>query len=215
MGIEYSFRNLSTSSSDNSIIEIFESREEQETGKLNWRAGFNYNKKLAKKLYLKSGLRLASVGYKDEKRTGLTWPSEHDGMGGWTPDPNLYHESQLVHDYWFIELPIAGRFEFSDKKFSPFIEIGVSPSMYLTTRVSSITDIGTDNSFEKNELSTFNKMHLVGNFSIGFNYLLTEQLQFFGQPIIRYHLTKLYDDALIESHLFNYGMEVGIRRKLN
>ena len=212
-GIEYSYRNLTTSSEEGIAVGMMENRDDKETGKINWRLGFNYNLRLSNKIFLKTGLRLASVGYKGEKKTGLRWGSEHDGMGGWIPDPNLPHEIQLVHDYWFTEIPIAGRIEINKKKLSPFFELGVSPSIYMTTRTKTITDIGTDSEFQNGDVHNFNKLHVVGFLSFGMNYSLNDKFQIFGQPVFRYHLTKLAD-APIGEYLFNYGLEIGIRKKI-
>ena len=202
-GIEYSYRNLTTSSEDEIVTKILESRDNEESGKFNWRIGFNYNQRL----------RLASVGYKGEKITGLRWGSEYDGMGGWVPDPNLSHEIQSIYDYWFAEIPIVGRFELNEKKLAPFFELGISPSIYLTTRTKSATDIGTDAEFQNDAIHDFNKVHIVGFISFGLNYSINEKYQFFGQPILRYHFTKLADRPIAE-YLFNYGIEIGIRRKI-
>ena len=128
-------------------------------------------------------------------------------------DPSLPHEIQLTHNYWFLEIPLALRFEFTNKKFSPFIESGISPSVYLTTRTTSVTDIGTDVTYQKNGTSDFTSMHLVGMVSIGTNFTVNEKFQLFGQATYRYHLTKLAD-APIEEHLYNYGIEIGVRRSI-
>ena len=213
-GADYSYRHLNTSSEDAIIVGIMDSRNERETAKLNWRVGFNYNKRLTSKLFVKAGLRWASLGYSKQKRTGLTWGSEFDGMGGYTPDPNLPHEIQLIHDYWFIELPIAGRFEFSAKKFTPFVEAGIAPSLYLTTRTRQKTDIGNSVEYNNGEAHNFNTLHLVSIISFGANYALNNNFQLFGQPTFRYHFTKLAD-APIGEYLFNIGIELGIRRTLN
>ena len=181
---------------------------------MNWRLGFNYNRRLSSRIFLKTGARLASVGYKGEKKTGLRWGTEHDGNGGWAgPDPSLPHEIQLIDDYWFIEVPIAGRFEFGGKRLRPFIEAGGAPSVYLATRTKTVTDIGTDASFESGKALGFNQWHLVGYLSFGANYDIGERLQLFGQPVFRRHFTKLAD-APIAEHLYNFGMELGVRRKL-
>lgn len=212
VGIEYAYRHLKTSSTDNIIVGILENRDLKESGKFNWRMGVNYNRKLISKLFLKTGLRLASIGYKGEKRTGIRWPSENNG-GIWVLDPSLPHEIQVVDNYWFLEIPVAARIEFSEKKWNPFFELGLAPSVYLTTKTKTITDIDTSINFLKNNHPGFNKVQLAGFVSMGLNYTLNEKLQLFGQPIIRYHLTKLVN-APIKENLFNYGMEIGIRKKL-
>lgn len=210
--VAYSYRNLTTTSTTPIVVEILKKREDTEVGKLNWRVGFNYNQQLFKRIHLKSGIRLASVGFKGENRTGLMWASEHDGMGGFIPNPNLIHEMQHIPDFWFLELPIVGRFEFTDKQLTPFVELGISPTIYLTTRNQFITDINETINFQR--ANDFNQLQLVGSASFGLNYTLNEQLQLFGQPIFRYHLTKSRDRP-IEERLFSYGLEMGIRKKIN
>ena len=212
-GIESSFRTLKNTSDDDIVQSIIKGRNERELNNINWRFGFNYNKRLSPKFVLKTGIRLASVGYKDAKKIDLRWPSEI-GPNGYMFDPSLPHSLQLSRDYWFIEIPVAARFEFSNKKFSPFIELGVSPSVYLTTRTKTVTDIGTDVTYQKGGTADYNNMHLVGFTSFGVNYSLNEKFQLFGQGIYRYHFTKLVD-APISEHLYNYGLEVGVRRRLN
>jgi len=212
-GLDYSYRNLSTSSDDAVVLGILENRDEKESGKINWRFGLNYNRKLANKIFFKTGLRLASVGFEGEKRTGLRWGSDVVG-GVFQPDPNLPREVQLINDYWFLEIPVSIRYEITNKKLVPFFELGVSPSIYLTTRVTSKTDIDNTATFEKNNQDNFNQVHLVGFISMGLNYYLNENIQIFGQPIFRYHFTELVD-APIEEHFYVAGIEVGLRKKIN
>lgn len=212
-GIEYSHRNLSSLNNDASSLGVIERRNSVESGKSNWRFGLNYNHKLSNKIFLKSGIRLISIGYKGEKQTDLRWPSEIDPNFGWVLDPTLPHEIQLTYDYWFIELPFATRFEVNNNKLSPFVEIGISPSLYLTTRIKELTDIGTETKFQTSDQTNFNEIHAVGFISIGLNYLITEIYQIFFQPTFRYHFTELFDTSISEN-LYNYGVEIGIRRKI-
>jgi hypothetical protein len=213
-GLEHSYRSLSTSSTKTNVVYTLESRNARELAKLNWRAGFNYNRRLSNRFHLKTGIRLASVGHKDKKQTGLRYASEFVAPGVWVPDPSLPHEVQFISDYWFIEIPLAGRFEFSDKKIAPFLELSVAPSVYITTRNKTITDLWTSVDFyDQADSYDFNRFHLVGIFSVGVNFTVSEKIQLFGQPTFRYHLTQLAD-APIEEHLFNYGIEIGLRRKI-
>jgi len=211
-GLDYSFRQLSNSSEDPIIELVKKNRDELEIGKLNWRIGFNYNNKLSSKIFLRTGIRLASVGYKT-KKIGLRFGSQHDGMGGFTPsnDPSLTSEIRLVTDYWFIEMPVAGRYEISQKKIAPFIEFGISPSIYLTTKNKSKTNLSSNSEFDKEDI--IKNFHVVGFISFGINYSLNEKFQFFGQPVFRYHFKELADTPISE-RLFNCGIEIGVRRKI-
>ena len=211
-GFEYSYRSINASNDDlitNIVLEV----RDGETGKLNYRFGFNYNQRLSEKFYLKSGIRLASVGYKGEKRTGLRYGSEFDGNGGYQPDPNLPHESQFIYDYLFIEIPIIARYEFNKKKISPFIETGISSNVYVTSKTKLITDISTSTEFHDETKFNLNRLHFALNLSFGLNYQIGEKWILFGQPIFRYHFTKLAD-APINEYLYNYGIELGARMKI-
>lgn len=203
-GIDYSYRSLS----GNSIIEEIRSGE---TGKMNWRVGFNYNKRISEHLYIKAGLRFASVGYHGENRN-LRFGNEQDGTGTWIPDPSLATELQVTYDYWFIEIPVVGRYEFNNRKISPFVEFGIAPSYYLTTRIHQVTNLEQETNFQRGfGNSDYNKIHVVGVLAIGLNYTPNENFQFFAQPTFRYHFSTLVNTPLKE-HLYNIGLELGARK---
>ncbi|MEZ4951675.1 MAG: outer membrane beta-barrel protein [Saprospiraceae bacterium] len=211
-GIDLSFRYLNQEGDGQQVQNVLEGRNEGETPKLNWRFGFNYNLKVSQKLFIKSGLRLASVGYNGKKLTGLKWGSEYDGMGGWIHDPSLPHEIQFKYDYWFLEIPVALRYEIKESKWSPYFELGIAPSFYLGELVTKKTDIGKEVEFTDNSIYDYQKIHLVGLIAFGVNYNLSQKLQLFGQPTFRYHFAKLFE-APIEEYLYNGGLEIGLRRR--
>lgn len=209
--LEYSYRHLHLNTSHLAgTSTVLEKRENGESAKTNWRFGFNYNQRLANKFYLKTGIRWASMGYKGRKLDAI-WASQHDGMGGFTPLPNGINETQFIWDYWFLEIPLVGRYEFASGRWTPFVEMGVSPSIYLTTRRNFVTNLGEEVALLKE--NNFNPLHLVGSISAGINYTLSDEWQLFGQPIFRYHLTPI-EDTPIQQRLYSYGLEMGIRRKL-
>lgn len=213
-GLDYSFRYLTTSSDEDVVQSILESREEEEEGKLNWRFGFHYNKRLSTSFFLKAGLRLSSVGYERVREDTLRWGTQHNGMGGFEPGPDSFREIRLISDYWFLEVPIAGRFEFNQNKWAPFLELGIAPSIYLTERSKLESNQDPVISFQDNTAVNFNQLHVIGFISVGMHYTLNGQYQFFGQPTLRYHFTPLADGP-IKEYLFNYGLEIGVRRRIN
>jgi hypothetical protein len=164
-------------------------------------------------LYFKLGLRGVNIRYETEKILEFVYGSEIEaGLAiGTGPifDPTLPHEFQFFYDYWFLEVPIVGRYEFSESRWSPFVEVGLSPNLYLRGKEIQQTDLGETNF----EAGNINKMQLVGSVSFGVNYAATENLQVFAQPIFRYHLTKTTDLGS-EEHLYNAGLEIGMRKRL-
>lgn len=208
-GAEYTFRLLQNTTDDPVMQIIIDQRERDEFGKLNFRGGFNYNRRLAGQLWLRTGLRWASAGYVYQDIDDLRWPSEFDpNTGAYTPDPSLPHELRLTKEYWFLEVPLAGRLEMGQGKLKPFVELGVSPHIYLTTRTRQVTDLETKQDFGADDVKPLN---LAGIVSVGFQYQATKRTALFFQPIFRYHLTPLADTPIRE-HLYNYGLELGVRK---
>ena len=211
-GIDYSYRHISANSSELQIPLILDSRNKNERGKFNWRFGINYNHQLSNKIYLKTGLRLASVGYSLIDLDGVKYPNEHNGMGGHDPtiggDP--LSSVSLLEDFLFVEVPIAARYEINTKKLAPFIELGLAPSYYIGTLQTSILD--SERTVD-HTVGNAQKLNFVGLISFGMNYNYSDTIQAFAQPTIRYHFTKLID-AKINENLYNAGIEIGVRKMI-
>ena len=209
-GLDYSFRILN----ENSETPVVPIRESNEKARIKARFGFNYNIQVNKKLFTKTGLRLASVGYLTKESSNLRWGSEHDGMGGFINDPNLPDEVKLTKEYFFVEVPLAVRYQLSESKFSLFVEAGLSPNIYLTTRTKQDLEGEVTRVFSDNNVLGFTRLHIVGSASVGANYTLNDNWQIFGQPIARYHFTSLTRGNPVKENLYTLGLELGVRRFL-
>lgn len=186
---------------------IIEERQD-EVPKLNWRAGFNFNQQLFEKWFLKTGLQLASVGYRSAKKE-LRFGDQHDGSGGF--DETSTRIQQLTIDYLFLEIPLMLRYEWQREKWAPFVEGGVSTSYYLVTRLT--TSIENDDTTRlDNQSDAAIPIYFVANASFGMNYNISEQWQAFGQSIFRFHLNPISKEV-IKEYLYGLGLEMGVRRK--
>lgn len=217
VGPEYSYRNLlvtdDAANVDQDILQRNLSLRDGETAKRNFRFGFNFNKYIDNGFYFKSGLRYVSGGYNGEKQTDIEWPSEVDENGNYTPDPALFHENQFIYNFRFIEIPGIFRYHISDGRFAPFIEAGLSLHIYAHTITKQITEFGTTvNKFHDGEAN--GDLSTVGVFSIGFEYLLNTDYALFFQTAGRYHLVPRRQSVVIQDHLYNFGVEFGMRRRL-
>jgi hypothetical protein len=183
-----------------------------ETGKANYRFGFNYNRKIAEKTWLEGGLRFSSIGYNGEKKTGLTYGSEFNPTTGvFTPDPTLPHQIQFIYDYLFLEVPIGIRRELTQNKMKTYFAVGISPNVYLKTKIKTITELGTEN--KAGDPYGIQKMTFSANIGFGFEYIVNEQYQAFAQPSFRYHFTSI-GKGPIKEYLYNFGLEIGVRKNL-
>lgn len=203
---DYSYRSLSDRGEDGplgSVPDILQNvineRQDNELGRIKARVGFNYNGQLNQKLFFKTGIRLASIG----------WVEFRD-------DPLSTVMIKNATEHFFVDVPIAIRYELPQENFSFFIEVGLSPNIYLQTRTR---DVFNDEVVKQNVDRVdfgFNRFHLVGSLSVGLNYDLNDKWQIFGQPIARYHFTSLVnkDTGIFKENLYTIGFEFGVRKFL-
>jgi len=184
-----------------------------EKGKLNSHFAINYNHKLKEKIWLRVGLGFTSMGYKDQLFSNLRFGSQHDGMGNFDPTlPGEYDDFQLKYNYQFLEIPIALRYEFSQKKLKPFAEVGISSLYYLQTTITNFKNRDPLTTEKVREEGT-KEIQYAPILSFGFSYNFNEKWELIVQPNFRYHLTKIVK-VPTKWHLWSGGLAVGMRMKL-
>jgi len=208
LGIDRTYRNVNTTD-DTPLAEQLHSSVENEEAKFNWRVGANYRKGLSEKNYLKIGARISSLGYK-RVITGLIFGSDLDGVDGFDPDDAS--DAMFFNDYLFFELPISFGVVQRKDNFSFFAEAGVSPNIYLTTRLRSAFD--GDQNTQLGRVRNVRAANVSALVAVGVSYHVNYNLSIFGQPSFRYHFTTLGKVTLLKRYLYSYGIEFGLRRKL-
>jgi len=208
-GVEYGFRDVGI------LIPGFPSlnmktRNERERGLFHIRYGINYNKQLTPQFYLKSGLRVGTAGYKYVMSEDLRWPSGISNPGS-SPGIDI-KKLEIYYKFRFIELPMMARYEWNQKKWIPFIEFGIAPTIYLDQVLVKNHEPSSDERKYDGYLGEINTLHFTGIISVGMQYKLSDSYQIFGQPTYRYHFTKL-TDTRTSDFLYNAGLEFGIRQK--
>lgn len=213
-GIDYTYRILQNDSPNPSLITIYNKRQEQEAARLGYRIGINYNRRLTPKWVLKTGLRLVSMGYTRDLRNTppLRWGSEWNGIN-YVPDPNLPHQlKRFNYNYYFLEIPIVIRFEMGSGNWRPFLEGGIAPNIYLTSRSRLKLENESNANIARDK--NIRTAHLVPNLTFGFNRKLNEHHVLFIQTTGRYHVTpssKSPDNEILLENLYAIGVESGIR----
>lgn len=180
--------------------------------RFNTHFGVNYYQKIKEDLWFKVGLGFVSTGFR-ENIIGLRYGSQHDGQGGFDPNAPAEEFSTKVNHY-FLEVPIALRMDFSGKKITPFIEVGLSTMYYLQT-VSIWNEIGSESrNVDRYRAEETKHIQLAPVLSIGANYKLNEKWSIYIQPNFRYHLTKMAEEPSIGVHQWGIGVGVGARMNL-
>lgn len=181
-----------------------------------FRFGANYNYKINDRLVLKTGLRMANIGYKSYYSRRIffgQYSTEYDGFS--VPYNVSKNEGfSTSYNHFFIEVPLMARYEFKKSfgKFQPYAEAGLSGQYYLTT-FSNEERNGVKELYAE-KFDNINKFQMSANIGLGFNYNVSNRMQLFFQPTFRYNLTPMFDSA-IKEHPFSVGFEMGLRFKLN
>lgn len=213
VGVENSHRYNLNSNRFNSIsleVNSYGARSEYELKKKGWRIGFNYNRTLFESWQLKLGFRIANGGFLGPQLNDVELQVQQAGVSGSSAGPVLVDRFQKRYNFYFLEIPLAARYEFNDAKFSPFVEYGIAPNILIGSQVTEITN----NSKKNVQMEDLTRVHMVAFISAGFNFHYNEGGTIFFQPIYRYHFTTLQVNSSWEDHLYNFGFELGLRRIL-
>ena len=205
-GLLNAYHFLKSSDTSDIIKYILSDRKSTEFSKLNWKIGFNYNKRLTQHFILKSGLNLRSMGYKTKVYTDFTFPD---------PGTPEFTEVQLFYNYWFFDIPVIIRYELNMNNISPFIEFGAIPSIYFTNFTKQRTNIETKRNFYWHAVSVLNfkRLNFATNLNLGINFLLNVNYQAFIQTSLYCHASPLAASP-IKEYQYGYGLEIGIRKKI-
>jgi len=201
------FSNIPNNSTNDRLID---SRNLHER-KLNYHLELGFNKVLNKSMVLKSGINFSRINYYTSRLTGLRWPSEHDGNGGWEPDPTLPREMSDRVNYALIGIPLLLKYELNSHRLKPYMEIG--PSLQLLTNAQFIesTNLSSETTSLTNELNSIN---IFGRVGVGISYQTSIRTELFASAQYRKQLNNLRKIDIVEK-LYDYGLNFGMRVKVN
>ena len=210
---DVTYRTTFYNGSDLTLQSIKRTYDSLELSQMGFHAGVNYNKKIASKLYLKTGLQVSKFGYKYELKN-LVDNSQIDPATGILLTTTVLISTELSHNYYYLNVPIALRYEFSESKFYPYVELGAVPSYLLSGNSKVVSSDGNSN---QSPLTIYKQFAVILHFGIGLNYRINEELQAFFQPNIRYEVTKSGSSpssSPIAEHAYSIGTEFGLRMSL-
>ncbi|MCB0642220.1 MAG: outer membrane beta-barrel protein [Phaeodactylibacter sp.] len=209
MGLETGYRVLQPINNSFQTTATVHNRDQAEIPSVNYRFGLNYNQRLFGRLFLKSGIRWSQNGYKTPK-SELIWPSEIDPVTGEIlNDPSLPQWLILKNRYHYLEIPLHFRYHFSAGNIQPFFGIGASWNVFMHAREISITDQGRQ--VLSDTIRDYNPVNVALTSTFGLDFALQGRFRAFAQLVGRYHLDRLDSSTKIEEHLYNYGLEAGLR----
>ena len=172
-----------------------------EYSKDNWNIGINLTRGISGHWQLKLGAQLTTSGYEQEINMG----SIELGDGTFASLP----ADKLSVNHAFLEVPVLARYMLWDKKWSPYLEAGISTNYYLATRVRE--SLATRRRFW-GERDLVNPINLAADVTAGCQIRSGKRNSWFFQLRGRRQLIRVEKDARNAS--FDVGMETGWRMVL-
>lgn len=184
---------------------------DNESAKFNYHFQLNYIENISSKWALKMGIGFAQLGYK-EKISNVIF-GDQILTGQPTSDPLASKSAEFKYDYQFIEIPASIQYNFSRKKWSPFVAFGISTSYYIKSIDNLVLDNETISTEKYRDEGFVNHIQIASIFSFGATYKINDKWQTFLQPNFRFHLTKISDSS-VKERLWSGGVAWGMRMRL-
>ncbi len=203
IGLNHSYRTLSAQ--DTSVQVIVDVRN-QELPKIVGHFGVHFNQPLSTKWFIKTGINLRSFGYKNPRKP-IIWPGQLPGT-----QTGVF---QTKIEYYYLEIPVGVRYNLNQRKWSPFVEISINPSIFLAEKFLFVASNDRQTSFitnRDNVITAYGVFQLTSSFSLGTQYQLTERIQLFTQIGGTYMFSNIVESTKIKERFYGVGIECGVRK---
>ena len=104
-----------------------------EMGDITGHLSLNLNTKLSSKIWLRTGFQLSKLSYKGTL-THVTEEVRQEPNGKlttWSIASYYVRVDKHQLQYSFLAVPVTCRFLFSDRKISPYLELGIAPNFHI------------------------------------------------------------------------------------
>jgi hypothetical protein len=130
--------------------------------------GFGYQQVISSKWSLFAGVGLLSTGkvFNDTH----TWPSEHDGSGGYMPDPTLPHKSETRIFQLFSNVQLGAKYYLNQSKIRLFLQPYIEGDIFLSNRSTRVFLLDNGDVYEKISISEARPPKRKFVFSTGFGF---------------------------------------------
>ncbi len=176
--------------------------------------GIDYQHFFTDRLAAFSALGFTVFAEKTDNRD-LRWPSEHNGSGGWTPDPSLPHQSETKTSYFYLDWQVGLKYVAIQRKLSlfvlPYLESNFLIDRQLHTQY--IYDDGRVESIPTSDAPAsgydgLRKVNLSAGLGIGLQYSIAQRLNLYLMPQAEMMLQPATEEG--DGRFVNYGSRLGL-----
>lgn len=209
---DYCFRTLSNVDGSSISNLIIDSRNNQESAKIGYTAGFNFIYNFNKRIGIGTGLLFSNKGYQTEA-IGLIFGDmidpRRDFIYQTTEDPAIPKNAKFIYNHYYLDIPLKGILTFGNGSFRFVTSIGVTTNILVNTTTTSVLEYA-DGSTEKSTQESFDSYNGI-NFSplisLGIEKKIKNKSFIRIEPTFMYGVLKIID-APITANLWNAGLNI-------
>ena len=193
--------NVNNSWTSNQIINL---RNEREFPRIGYSTQLNLAVDITKRTSVEFGIGYRDMGFTYENVTVYK--------------PNIAYIANLVDHFYYYSIPFALRQTWGNKKWQFTYHVGISTNIFRVqnTNIIPINSNIADTTIINNDgRSTYKDVVLIPSVGLGTTFNINSKSQICFEPSLRYSISSLTQNTPINGYLYNVGLNLTYRLKLN
>jgi hypothetical protein len=193
--------NLSNNPFSDRIINL---RNEREIPRIGYSTQLYLAVDITKKTSIEFGLGYKDMGFTYENMT--------------VSKPNIAYIASLIDHFYYYSIPIAIRQTWGNKKWQFTYHLGLSTNIFRVQKTNIIAinpNIADTTIINIDGRSTYKDILLIPSVGLGTTYNINSKSQICFEPTLRYSISSITQNTPINGYLYNVGLNLSYKWKLN
>jgi hypothetical protein len=193
--------NLSNNPFSDRIINL---RNEREIPRIGYSTQLYLAVDITKKTSIEFGLGYKDMGFTYENMT--------------VSKPNIAYIASLIDHFYYYSIPIALRQTWGNKKWQFTYHLGLSTNIFRVQNTNIIpisSNIADTTIINIDGRSTYKDILLIPSVGLGTTYNINSKSQICFEPTLRYSISSITQNTPINGYLYNVGLNLSYKWKLN
>ncbi len=201
---DLNYRHLTNVNNSWTSYQIIDLRNKTEIPRIGHSTQLNLAIDLTKRTSIEFGFGYRDMGFANENITVFK--------------PNIAYIATLVDHFYYYSIPIALRQTWGNKKWQFTYHLGLSTNIFRVQNTNIIpisSNIADTTIINVDGRSIYKDIVLIPSLGLGTTYNINSKSQICLEPTLRYSISSLTQDTPINGYLYNVGLNLTYRWKLN
>ena len=201
---DLNYRSLVNHSNNPFSDRIINLRNEREIPRIGYSTQLYLAVDITKKTSIEFGLGYKDMGFTYENMT--------------VSKPNIAYIASLIDHFYYYSIPIALRQTWGNKKWQFTYHLGLSTNIFRVQKTNIIAinpNIADTTIINIDGRSTYKDILLIPSVGLGTTYNINSKSQICFEPTLRYSISSITQNTPINGYLYNVGLNLSYKWKLN